>query len=326
LSQKVVDHTIPTTHVFTRTAGLVLEKKDSVTVKRSLFSSTEAEMVFHVDDLASTNNALLSFAIARGRGELVVLLNDQEILNKEITTTNVEPIPLPQRALKTENKLVFRVSSPGAAFWRTNEYSLQNVQVTADVTRTDAQRSRNVFLVSALESNNIERAALRFQPDCDTSESGPLNIWINDYNVYSGIPDCGVTRERIEFAPSYLRMGENVIIFAIDDGDYSISQIAIESQLKQIDFPAYFFELSEEQFRDIKNGTKEVVLRMDFVDTTERKQGQIFVNGHITGFDTKNLFIEEEITKDVEKGSNSIKIKPENTIDVRKLTVKLVKD
>jgi hypothetical protein len=255
-----------------------------------------------------------------------VLLNDQEILNREVLSGNVDPVSLPQRLLKTENRLIFRVGSPGAAFWRTNEYMLENVQVTADVTRTDAKRSKNVFLVSALESNNIDRAALRFQPDCDTAESGPLDIWINEYNVYSGVPDCGVTRERIEFAPTYLRVGENEIVFAIENGDYTITQIAVESQLKQIDFPAYFFELSEEQFRDIKNGTKEVVLRMDFVDTTERKQGQIFVNGHTVGFDTKGLFIEEEITRDIEKGSNSIKIKPENTIDVRKLTVRLVKD
>ena len=325
LSQRVVDHTIPATHVFTRTSGLVLEKKDSLTVKRSLFSSTEAEMVFQVDDLANTNNALLSFTIGRSRGDLVVLLNDQEILNKEIVTVNIEPVSLPQRLLKAENKLVFRVSSPGVAFWRTHEYALEEVQVTADVTRTDAKRSKNVFLVSALESNNIDRAALRFQPDCSRG-SGPLDIWVNTYNIYSGIPDCGVTRERIEFAPTYLHVGENEIVFSIENGDYSISQIAVESQLKQIDFPAYFFELSEEQFRDIKNNTKEVVLRMDFVDTTERKQGQIFVNGHTVGFDTKNLFIEEEITKDVEKGSNSIKIKPEKTIDVRKLTVRLVKD
>ncbi len=325
LSQRVVEHTIPATYIFTRTAGMVIEEADSLYVKRTVFSAVEKSMEFSFSDLANTENVLLSFALIRAKGRLVVSLNGEEVLNKEITTANVQPVELPTRLLKSQNVLTFGVSSPGAAFWRTNEYALENVQVTADVTRTDAQRSKSVFLVSAVEYNNIDRVYFEFQPDCDAARTGPLDIWINEYNIYSAVPDCGVRKLSLEVPPSHLKLGENELIFGIEEGDYAISHIKVKSQLKQIDFPLYFFELSEEEFESVQNRSREVVVRLDFVDTIDRKQGQIIVNGHVTGFDTKELYVEKEITDDVERGDNSVKIKPERTIDVRKLSVKLVK-
>ena len=324
LSQRVVDHTIPATYIFTRTAGMVIEEADSLYIKRTVFSSVEKNIGFSITDLANTENILLSFAVTKAKGRLVISLNGEEILNKELTA-NVQPIELQKRLLKAENVITFSVSSPGAAFWRTNEYALENVQVTADITRTDAQRSRSVFLVSAVEYNNLDRVYFEFLPDCDVAQSGPLDIWINEYNIYSAVPDCGVGRLSLEVPPSHIKSGENELIFRIDQGDYSLSHIKIKSQLKQIDFPVYFFELSEEEYQSVQNKSREVIIRMDFVDTIDRKQGQIIVNGRTTGFDTKELYVEKDITDDVERGDNSVKIKPEKTIDVWKLTVKLVK-
>ena len=39
------------------------------------------------------------------------------------------PIILSEESLDYENVLTFKVSKPGLAFWRTNEYTLQNVVV-----------------------------------------------------------------------------------------------------------------------------------------------------------------------------------------------------
>ncbi len=324
LSQKKIEHTIPTSHIFTRTNGMVLEEKNSLVVKQSLFSVVEADMEFSVSDLANTNHIILGFNPGNGQGALTVLLNGEEVFAKELEGSTGLPITLPPKLLKASNILHFRVSSPGIAFWRTNGYALEKVQVTGDVTRTDAQRSKNVFIVSPVEFNNLDRASLRFQADCDTDFTGPLDAWINQFNVYSAVPDCGVGPVRLEIPSSYLKIGENEVSFNIKRGDYYLSHVAIESELKQIDFPVYFFELSEERFQDVRNETKKVIVRLDFVDTIEQKRGELVLNGHSTGFDTKELFVEKDVSDDIVRGNNGLKIKPEKTLDVRQLTVRLV--
>ena len=324
LSQKKIDHGIPTTHLFTHTQGVVIEQLNSLSVRRSVFSSEDGSMEFSINDLANTENVLLSFVVTQNKGQLLITVNDQEVFNREIATANVAPISIPQRVLRQDNVIVFQVSSPGAAFWRTNRYALQDVKVTADVTRTDARRSRSVFLIANAEYNNFDRAFLKFQPDCNINTASPLEIFINEFNVYSAVPDCGVQRLRLEFPTTYLRRGDNEISLSIERGDYTISQMGIETELKEVDFPVYYFDVSEEQFRGIHNNSKEVIVRLDFVDSVDRKQGQLIVNGHINGFDTKELFVEDDISRDIERGNNAIKIKPERTVDIRKMTVSVV--
>ncbi|MBS3138540.1 hypothetical protein J4207_02440 [Candidatus Woesearchaeota archaeon] len=319
LSQKKVEHSIPTVHLFTHTKGVVIEQRPSLQVSRSLFSSSDASMSFHIGDIANTENVLLSFNVQEFKGQLTITLNEQVIFQGDLA--NIAPISIPIRLLKQENSLLFQASSPGAAFWRTNGATLQDVKVTADVTDTDATRSRSVFLISNTEYNNLEKVFLKFQPDCNINTASPLDIFVNEFNVYSGVPDCGVQRMKLEFPVSYVRRGENEISLSIERGDYIVAQLAVEAELKEVDFPVYYFDVSEEQFRGIQNDSKDVIIRLDFVDSIDRKQGQLIVNGHINGFDSKDVFLEKEVSRDIERGNNAIKIKPERTLDIRKITV-----
>lgn len=324
LSQKTVEHSIPAIHLFTRTSGSVFEEKSSLSVRRTVFSQIDAEMSFAVADLVNTENVLLGFDVAGGRGILRITLNNEEVFSQEIKDGNVRPIALPKKLLEATNVLHFALDSPGIAFWRTHEYTLVNVKITGDVTRTDAQKSKNVFLVSPTEFNNLERVLLRFQPDCDSDFAGPIEVWINQFNVYSAVPDCGVGPLKIEVSPSYIKTGQNDLVFSIEQGDYSLSHVSVSSELKQIDFPVFFFELSQERFQDVKNNSKDVIVRLDFVDTIDRKQGELIVNGHTVGFDTRELVFEVDVSSDIVRGNNGIKIKPEKTVDVRQLRVLLV--
>ena len=196
LSQKKIEHSIPTAHVFTQTEGVILEKKDSLNVERSLFSAQDAVFQFDLDDITNTANVLLSFNIQNTRGRLVITLNDEILIDREITTANIDPITLPSRVLRDTNTLTFQVSSPGAAFWRTNRYTLHDMKVTGDVTETAARRSRSSFLVSSVEHANLDRVFLKFQPNCNIQKAGLLDVYVNEFKVYSGVPNCGVQRLR----------------------------------------------------------------------------------------------------------------------------------
>ena len=86
----------------------------------------------------------------------------------------------------------------------------------------------------------------------------------------------------------------------------------------------FFFELSEERFQDVKNNSKDVIVRLDFVDTIDRKQGELIVNGHTAGFDTRDPVFQVDVSSDIVRGNNGLKIKPEKTVDMRQLRVLLV--
>jgi len=86
----------------------------------------------------------------------------------------------------------------------------------------------------------------------------------------------------------------------------------------------YYFELSNDQLQDIRDGASRVRLTMNFVDVTGSKLGEIVFNGNRRHFDTREVSTTLDLSDDAVRGSNSIKIKPEKTIEVRELRVELV--
>ena len=66
-----------------------------------------------------------------------------------------------------------------------------------------------------------------------------------------------------------------------------------------------------------------MVAVLDFVDVVERKQGELIVNGHVSGFDTEKLSTEIDVSDDILRGNNGIKIRPKKTLDVRELRIVL---
>jgi len=64
-----------------------------------------------------------------------------------------------------------------------------------------------------------------------------------------------------------------------------------------------------------------VVVVLDFVDVIEEKRGEIITNGRVNGFDTEELSVEIDISDDILRGNNGIKIKPSRTLDIRELRV-----
>ena len=72
------------------------------------------------------------------------------------------------------------------------------------------------------------------------------------------------------------------------------------------------------------DGNKRVRLRMDFVDIVANKRGDLEFNGNLNYFDTKETFYTIDLSEDVVKGANAIKIKPRKTLDVREVKIDLI--
>ena len=64
---------------------------------------------------------------------------------------------------------------------------------------------------------------------------------------------------------------------------------------------------------------------LDFVDVVTSKYGVVVANGHQEHFDTKEASIAIDLSTDIVQGTNSVKIKPSKTLELRQIRVDLIK-
>jgi len=326
LAQKQIEHPLPITHIYTQTESKILAEKKIAYAKKGIFSEETTDFSFSIPDLANTVNLLLNLRVVNiNEGKLIITLNEEIIYSAYVDPGTPVTLSLPQNLLAGNNLLNFAVSSPGIAFWKTFEVSLEDVMVVADVTSVSAQSSKNIFLISETEIENLDRVLLKFQPECKTGEVGKLTIKVNSNQIYQGIPDCDIAMVPIEFSFNNLYQGENEITFHTEKGNYFLSHMMVESKLKDVDFPTYYFELSHEEYLDVQDEEKRVRLNLDFVDVVVRKRGDLVVNGHVYHFDTKEVSYLVDISDDVVKGLNALKIRPKKTLEIRELRADLIK-
>lgn len=324
LSQREIEHSLPVVNIYTRTDSKVVAEKNSIYAKKSLFSEEIGRFTFPVTDLEHAENLLLAFEVKDIAGNLKISLNGEEVYNGLPAVGNIPPINLPQHLLQEANELAFMLSSPGIAFWSTNKASLSKVKVVGDITDISAQSSSNIFLVSETEKSNLEKVVLRFQPACKFTEVGPLIITVNGRELYNAVPDCDLEMIPIEFSPDLVHIGENELVFRATKGTYVLSHVQIKSELEEVDFPTYYFDLSEEDYQDLQSDDLRLRLSLEFVDVVSSKYGDVVFNGHLLHFDTKEVSLTIDLGEDIERGSNSLKLKPRKTLEVRELKVDLV--
>ena len=171
LGQLNIEHPLPVVNIYTSTESKILAEKNVALAKRGIFSEETDIFSFSIPDYENTEDALLSFNVENVKGRLIISLNGEKIYNSDLTTESVQPVRLPKNLLKEKNEMVFRVSSPGLAFWVTNSIALSDIQIVGDVTSLEAQSSTNIFLISETEKRNLDRVVLKFQPDCVQDET-----------------------------------------------------------------------------------------------------------------------------------------------------------
>ncbi|MFH1054184.1 MAG: hypothetical protein V1740_07230 [Candidatus Woesearchaeota archaeon] len=253
--QDVLDKTIPNTYITQTTDAAILTEFSPIYVKNGIFDKKSREVMFSLDETDNVNNIYLSMTAVKRKGVLTIKLNGKNIFEYALTKTNIDPIRLDKRMIEDQNTIEFSVSSVGMKFWTTNEYSLEDLKIIADVTDVSQQRSRNIFTLTEAEYENIEEATLKFVPYCGgLASSGQLMVGINNKNVFSSIPICA-DPYYIPLSRRMLSAGENYVTFSTTDGSYSIEQVMIEFQSKPTKSIVEYFEMD----RILFEGYEEVV-------------------------------------------------------------------
>jgi hypothetical protein len=296
----------------------------SVYVKNAWFDKEFKEINFTLDDPDNTKNVLMSFDVTKHEGRLVIRLNGHEVFNNEVMVVNIPPIGLQSEYLTTNNNLQFGVSGVGAKFWKTNEYILQGFKVTGDITDISTRESKSIFLISDAERENVEEVKLKFTPYCDVKEVGPLDVLVNNHNIFSGVPDCDMLKT-IAFSPFYLVEGENRLVMKAGRGHYIIDRMSVKTKLKEAPSYVHYFEVSDEQMEQIEDNEADINLTFRFVDDIEEKEADLIINGRKARLPRiTDLEYSKDIDMYVLDGTNSLKIVPATTFDVVEMKIEYV--
>ncbi len=245
LKESSYEHDLSPVNLYTTTEAQVIFTQDSLYIKNGIFDQLFRNISFSLVDPDYTDNVLLSFNVASAQGRLQIKLNSQIIYDAASQASVV--ISLPDDLLSDVNTLEFMVTDVGYRFWTTNAYQLDTIQVTGDVTDISQQVSKTTFSISDTEKFNLDRARLYFYPDCSPRDVGALKITMNNAQIYSSIPDCQQINV-VEFSPSVLSAGDNYILFKAEKGEYLIYSISVKTELKEQEFPTYYFDIDDAAF------------------------------------------------------------------------------
>ncbi len=241
-----IEHSLTSFTIYTDTDANLIQNVASLYVKNSAFDKQAQEITFSVDKYA-TERVYLSFNVYRPAGVLKIYLNGLQLFEGTLETGTPTPIALPQDYLKSDNVLYFTVSSPGFAFWRVNEYELQNLRIVGDITDSSHSMNMQKFFIVSKEYDTMEKAVLDFFPDCDNVNVGKIDIMVNGETIFNGIPDCGL-KNHVSLGKETLRSGENTLEFVSEYGSYIIDQVNLNVELADPEYPIYYFKLDEDLF------------------------------------------------------------------------------
>ncbi|MBN2421843.1 hypothetical protein JXB41_01335 [Candidatus Woesearchaeota archaeon] len=311
LAKDEIEFSIPSFNLFTKTDAVILVDFDSVYIKKSLFNYEFRNISFNVKDMENIANFMLSFNAKKHTGILKVILNGNIILNKEITRENPEPLRLPKEYLQKENTIEFQVSGPGMNFWQANEYILENIKITADLTDVSGQENRQSFLVSNQEKDLLEEGAeLSFIADCNLNEVGPIEIFLNNREIYSGIPDCGQRMEIPPISRDRILEGENTLRFTSENGNYLLYSVKLKLELEEPIYPTYYFKLENNMLENLDDDSADLNITLVFSNAVDYKKGEIWLNGFITEIETDDIVYTKRLNQYAREGNNAIEIRP----------------
>jgi len=313
---------LPSFNLFTRTDATNLLDFDSIYIKKSLFEEQDRKVSFEVKDFENTDNFVLSFTASKHEGILTIVLNDNILMSREIDTASPSPIKLPSDYLQESNEMVFSVSGPGIEFWKSNEFILENLMITADVTDRTSQKNTQRFFVTEQEKENLESFELRFVADCKSIDSGPMEIYLNKRLIYSSVPDCGMKTEVPIVDETWVREGENDLMFITEKGNYLLYAIETKLNLEEPLFPTYFFTIQESDFKDIESGKADLNVTLLFPNSVDRKKGVILINDYFMEIEMFEKYYNRGINSFVREGNNAVEIRPKSDkLDILELKV-----
>ena len=318
-----VYHNIPAVNMFTTNDKDLTTLSGYLQVSSAFIGSKSQNLAFNLDSPEDVKKASLYLLVEEADGNLILKLNGQEIYNNQLRANIQETIELPLQYLQGQNNIQLFVSSPGWMFWKTNNYKIRDIKLRKE-TKISNRIVERTISIPASEWGSIDKAILKYSVFCDREEDNILSIFVNDQLLYKDVPFCNIDADEIEVDKNNLVYGTNKIRFETMDGDYLIEQISLKTLLQKETRPEEVFSVSQDEYKDIRRGLKNVVAYIDFGNRGNRRLLNLEINGEVVEVDTDQDVYSLKISDYIKQGGNSIKIEPRNTFEIIEFNVELV--
>jgi len=214
-----------------------LDSKSDVTVYGGYFSNSPIMLTGNIDNeklnIATDANIELAIGSTNGMGNLIVLLNDDEVYNGAAGEGTMS-IPIIKDILKnSSNTVLIKAAAPGLAFWSSTTYDIQWAKF--EVSYDGAFPKNFTFTLSADQISNFKRFALFWVVGKNTVKPVPeMKIKINNQIVYWKVPPYEspfldtTFKEDMFGSKLALNDGENTITFSFDENAfYSVTDATL---------------------------------------------------------------------------------------------------
>ncbi|MEK6807705.1 MAG: hypothetical protein AABX75_01620, partial [Nanoarchaeota archaeon] len=180
------------------------ELRSTMALRSAGFSEDSVSLPVTLDQ--SAESILLQAVVSDklGDGRLLVFLNGIEVFSESASKNQIVKVTLPKNLWQASNTLKFSVSSPGAAFWNTNSYSLVNVNLITNKYVQAKATNEQSFTLTGEQATGLQKATLIAYVTATAPKSN-YEITINSKTVYSGI---GIGSISLELPNNYLVSGE----------------------------------------------------------------------------------------------------------------------
>jgi len=318
------DHDLPSFRISADSVGTEFKNMKSIYIRRGVGGEKAYNLSFDITNRL-TSNVVLSFNVKDSVGEIEISLNNNVIFSGKLESGTPETLEIPSDYLQDKNILSFSVSSPGLLFWRINRYELENIQLTGDVLDLSNSRARQFFYLSDAEYNNLDELKVKFDPGCTVGNVGTLKVYFNGAEAYSGKGDCGIYQS-VHLDVSQAVSGKNELEFIVSDGSYLIDRLSVTTNLKDLVYPVYYFEVDPKIFFDDSADPKElkdrynVTMTIRFVNDDQKKM-EYSINGVRKYINTYDKVYETNLDDWILPDTNSLEIVPTSLINIAELRV-----
>ncbi len=314
LIRQVVGKPLASVNLFSYTEGEQQGLANTVTVEHGFFGEQEKELSFFLNDVRTVQDVQLLFLVREAKGDLIIRLNGEEVFRGEPTTEDL-PLRLPPHLLKQINKLIFTVSNPGLNIFKTNVYSLKDVQLFVRH-RLENKREVRTFVMNKADAQSVKHLTLFFVTNCFTvEEDGRLIILLNGKVIHDALVVCDAGPIAVDIDPQDILEGTNTLEFGIDQGKYVLEQVVLEKDVGEHEPTRYVFTMQVADFNRVGVGGR-IVMDMQFAPDGLRKIGAVYINGYPIYFDTLDYTFVYDVTGLVGPGTNIVRIVPEVPVDI----------
>jgi hypothetical protein len=324
---KNMEHDLNSFNLISKSEAKAIAEAKVVKAKSTAFSKETGKFSFNVLDSKKTENFYINFKVSSQSGKATVYVNGNVI--KEFTEESQEhSVAIDKNYIKDgENTVEFKSERVGFAFWKANNIDISLATVYADIIDDSGLYSTQRIWISKDELKNIDDAYMKYFVDCQIAQAKKVDVALNGVLIFSGIPDCGVLNSINHISPSILREGDNKIEFQATGGRYLYDSMVFKTLLKESEFPTYYFNVEEEDYKKLQTGLIELNLTFTFVNDRDYKEIEAIINGHGIGISTYDRVYNAPVNyQDIKLGNNVLELVPKSSISIAEVKLRGVFD